>query len=200
MTQVTVTQHRSRLRHARLLFIWVVGLLLIPTACAPSSTSSLPAGWTSYHDTRFSFQLPVPPGWHAGAFSDGPLDDETCAWVVDVLPPNVPGPPEKATVEHVPELMSVTVNVSCHEWQPSDDTHFVPEAHPITISGATATLYDNDTAGYGVERVAVTKFGGHQYRIYMQSHTSPADMSDATTQRDLALYKQMLQGFTYQGK
>lgn len=197
---VTRQQHKSF--HARSLLVGLVGLLLILAACAPSSASasSLPKGWTSYHDTHFPFQLPVPPGWHAGAFSDGPLNDETCAWVVGILTPNQPGPPDKGALEYANEVISVTVNIGCREWQPSDDTHFVPEAHPITISGATATLYDGDVPGYSIQRVAVTRFGGHQYRFFLQADTSGVNMSDATAQHDLALYMQVLRGFTYQGK
>jgi hypothetical protein len=177
----------------------LVGVLLVLAGCSQSSVSSLPAGWTWYHDTRFPFQLPIPPGWHAGAFSDGPLNDETCGWVVGILPGYLPGPPDKGALEYAPEEISVIVNISCPEWQPSDDPHFVPEAHSITISGATATLYDNDIPGYGVERVAVMRFGGHQYRVFMGADPSRRPVSDATVQRDLAFYKHVLRSFTYHG-
>lgn len=184
-------------RHAQSLLIGLIGTLLVLAGCGQSTASALPAGWTWYHDTRFPFQLPIPPGWHAGAFSDGPLNNETCGWVVGILPSTEPGPPDKGTLAYAPEIITLMVNISCREWQPSDDPHFVPEAHSITISGATAILYDNDIPGSGVQRSAVTRFGGHQYQIGMHVLGSEGHLSDATVQRDLAFYLQVLRGFTY---
>ena len=181
--------------HARSLIIGLVGVLLVLAGCVQSSVSALPAGWRWYHDTRFPFQMPIPPGWHAGAFSDGPLNHETCGWVVGILPAYLPGPPDKGSLEYAPEIISVIVNISCPEYPIPDFD--IPEAHPITISGATATIYDNDIPGSGVERVAVTRFGGHRYIIDMHVYGSEGHLSDATVQRDLAFYKQVLSSFTY---
>src|SRR5258707_15615974 len=61
-------------------FRMVLGLLAV-LACIPALVGcgqaaahnggdpALPSGWSWYHDTRFPFQVPVPPDWRAGGYT-----------------------------------------------------------------------------------------------------------------------------------
>ncbi len=64
------------------------------------------------------------------------------------------------------------------------------------MSGVQAVLYDNDTPRYGIERLAVADFSGHQFLFRMQYlFNYEAPPSKAQQDQELGLYMQMLRGF-----
>lgn len=174
-------------------------LLLLPACGQATSDPRLANGWSWYHDARFTFRVPVPPGWRTGSFTDGPLTNEECAYVVDFFPPGSKGQPSKGAQENEPELISITVNVSCAEWQPSDDPYFKPDPHPVIVSGVQATLYNGDVPDSALQRTVVARFGGHQY-LFSFHYNYGAATPAAKGQHELSLYEQMLAGFAYRAK
>jgi len=183
-------------RIAMIVLLPVIVLLLI-AGCGQSARAGDPpldGGWTWYHDARFPFQVPQPPNWRVGTFADAPTGDQPCMYFVQFLPPGLAGNPNLSALQQS-ELIWVTINLntSCPEWKQADDQYFVPEARPIVVSGAQATLYDNDSVKDSRQRAAVATFGGHQYIISMHAPVSNGEA-------DLSLYKQMLEKFTYTGR
>lgn len=178
----------------RLLLVAILMCCAAPliAGCAQQQQQGIPPiaqGWTWYHDSRFGFQMPVPPNWRTGSWIATPGQIADCAYHVDLLPPTSAGQPGPGAEEDEPLLMSVVVRVKCSPWRGTqDDPHFTQEQQPITISGKPSILYDDDISGYGIQRVAVADFGGHQYLFNLQAPPKSA-------QQDLTLYKQMLQGF-----
>lgn len=196
--------HRSNLHLRPLTFVLCcVLMMLIGTGCGQASAGDPPLakGWTWYHDSQYAFRVPVPPGWNVGTYLDYGMTNQVGIYDVFFFPPGSNAEPGPVPWESHPELMAISIYVGIRDWQPSDDPNFQPEPHPIFISGAQAILYDNDPPEYGVQRSAVTHFGGHQYMFLLHSGSSTyGPPSPAQIQQDLALYHQVLQGFTYTGK
>jgi hypothetical protein len=190
----------SQMLSVCLAMMLTVGLMACGQAQSVGQTNPpVGPGWSWYRDARFPFQLPIPPGWRAGAYVDGFSGNQDCQYVVDLLPPVSHGNAGKGIEEHVPEIITLTIRVACSEWRlPEDDQHYMQEPHPITISGAQATLWDNDGITY-IQRAALAHFGGHQYVFYFaygQTSVTPA----TNAKHELALYLQVLRGFKYMGK
>jgi hypothetical protein len=195
--------------------MWLVWLcfpgILLVTACAPAqaaghSVPPLKAGWTWYHDSRFPFQAPIPPGWRAGGFvvsysrnTGDPSQMVECAHGVDVLPPSSTSTLSTIDEEREPILITIRIPVTCGDTVlPRDDHWFTPELHPITISGAQAIIYDNDGAGE-IQRMVLTRLGGHQF-VFGFQHSDTLASPDNEAQIDLGLFLGMLGGFLYTGK
>jgi hypothetical protein len=169
---------------------------------AHNGDPALPSGWTWYHDTRFPFQVPVPPGWRAGGYTVSYSGKDECQHNVDVLPPvaqydpGASGPgPEKG-----PEYVNIIIPVTCPDWTlPADDPQYMLMTQSFTISGTPATLWkseSNDPPSGWDDRAAIAHFGGHEYAfIFDSQYTSDTPASGASAQ--LALYMQILQGFKY---
>ncbi|HEX8033332.1 MAG TPA: hypothetical protein VF510_05770 [Ktedonobacterales bacterium] len=180
-------------------------VLLLLAGCGQSNqsgsgTSSLPKGWTWYHDAKFSFDIPVPPQWTATSYSESlQQGGDECNHKVALVPPGISVDDTRAPVPRVLELISLAVVVNCPEWSTTVNPYFKPEAVPVVISGSSSTLYDSDIPTSYISRMAVTRFGGHQYLFYFQYHYTPTKPPEHS-QRELAIYKQVLQYFKWTGK
>jgi len=160
-----------------------------------SSGPALPKGWTAYHDPQQPIVAPTPPGWLVGAYTDGPMTDETCAYDVDTLP--------NGLVQHIgtddtlaPELIYVRLNLKRQPWSLSNDPHFVPLGKTIMVSGVPATLYNNNDGQGDLQRLITLTLGGHQWIIGVQANAQIAG-APHDVQRDLDLYMQFLASFRY---
>jgi hypothetical protein len=189
---------RSRFLGLVMLLAFLVTLPL-GAGCAPQQQHGdhpLAPEWTWYHDSRFGFHLPLPPGWRTDTWVATPGKIADCAYHVDVFPPTSSGQAGPGAEAYEPVLIGVLVMVNCRPWQAADDTHFTPEQRSITMSGVQAVLYDNDTPRYALERLAVADFSGHQYLFkmhYLFNYQAPP--SQAQQDQELGLYMQMLRGF-----
>ncbi|MGH2485940.1 MAG: hypothetical protein ACRDHE_08010 [Ktedonobacterales bacterium] len=183
------------------------GLLpALNTGCgAARHDPPLAKGWSWYHDAKYLFQVPVPPGWSTATFLDtlSPTDD--CAYIVDLFPPGVHPGDLRGIEEHEPRMMSIGLNLNCSPTDISNDNagsvHWVAESTPITVSGQSMVLYDRvrDIAPPpGAERILVGSFGGHQFVFYFQSDVFGPHNPDMSA-RDLPLYTYLLRHFLYTG-
>jgi hypothetical protein len=180
-------------------------VLLLLCSCgqaqgARSSDTPLPDGWSWYHDTRFPFQVPVPPNWQAVAFNQGYTEGQDCSHQVFLVSPG-----EHAEVEYlspaprVPEYISIVTMVDCLEWTKADIQWYQPLPHVLTVSGAAADFYGAEFKGSSIHRLAVTHFGGHQYLIRFEYDVQPNTTPAERQQHDLDWYMQVLHGFKYTG-
>lgn len=189
-------------------------LLALTAAVAPILLSGcgttrhdppLAKDWNWYHDAKYPFQIPIPPGWSTATFLDTlpPVGD--CAYIVDIFPSGVHPGDLRGIEEHEPRMMSVSLNLSCSPTDISNDNagsvHWVAESAPLTVSGQSALLYDrvHDSAPPpGAERILVSSFGVHQYVFYLQSDVFAPHDTDMSAQ-DLPLFTYLLQHFRYTG-
>jgi hypothetical protein len=191
----------------------VAGLLLVLcvllAACGPlpgfgPNDPTLPAGWNWYHDARFPYQAPVPPGWQTVAFNDWTYGEpRDCVRKAFFLPPGSHTEAEYLSPSpRVPEYISIETMVNC----PETDTSKIPLKplpDKLVVSGAPASLYGDywsDSGFSSLRRIAFTHFGGHQYSLDFRYDAPSPTTPTERMQSDLALYMQLLQGFKYMGK
>jgi hypothetical protein len=161
----------------------------IATVCptfstAPASTN----GWKFYKDTRFPFQFAIPPGWKAGSFTDGSGDD----YITAVLPIGSIFPFENSS--GAPEKFEISVELTGSPFNPSSDPTLIAERTPITISGMKTILYDRTSPNCGeYDRIAVAKFGQHQFTFYTGIY------APGKAQQDISLFLGIVQSFKYTG-
>lgn len=197
--------------HLRSALLALCGLLLAPTLLSACGTARrhdppLAQGWKWYHDPRYSFQIPVPPGWSAAAWLNTSPPAGDCEYIVDLFPPGVHPSDMRGIAEQEPRMMSVMLTLNCSPTDISNDNagsvHWVAEPTHITISGQSTVVYDrvNDAAPStpGAERVVIANFGGHQYSFGLQSDVFTPYEHDESAQ-DLPLYTYLLQHFLYTG-
>ncbi|MGO8946057.1 MAG: hypothetical protein ACLQUY_00030 [Ktedonobacterales bacterium] len=149
------------------------------------------SSWTRCSDTQFPFRVQVLPAWHAGAWEN--LDVDTvrdCSHDVDLLPPSTTATASRAAETREPELISIVVNISCPAFGLSANPYLTQNPMPLSISGSSASLYDN-TAHPG-EKIALAIFGGHNYFFGLRR---PLDKVTP----DTALFMHVLQSFHYTG-
>jgi hypothetical protein len=161
--------------------------------------AALTTGWATYRDPHVAFQVPLPPGWHAGSFPwttpGGPS-----YYIVQFFPPHTPVMPSVAAAEKAPELIQITVVSAPPYSTVANDSNFVAEASPVAIGNTSATLYDRHFAGEGVEvlRIAYVQQGTLQFsfnlHLQLENYTESV-LDPAEVNRDTALYLGMLQGF-----
>jgi hypothetical protein len=192
------------MRHWKACLLMVVCLLV--SACgsaqgAGSSDPPLPEGWSWYHDVRFPYQAPIPPGWQTVAFNDWTYGTpRDCVRKAFFLPPGSHTEAEfLSPAPRVPEYISIETMVDCPERTASDNPNYQPLHDSLVIGGAPADFYGYGPDGYGLHRLAVAHFGGHQYLMTFvyeyESTISPAQRQ----QHDLDWYMQVLRGFKYTG-
>lgn len=177
-------------RHRAIMITLVVVLLL---AAGGGLLWRATHSWTSYSDSTGHFRIPVAPGWFAGGFYNGPLDNTNCEYSVIVYPPGATATLNRVDVENDLRLLLINVVFPCLSAQLSPDYFTNPLSTPVTIDGKRTTLYDTSTAGTSIGRLAVTTFGGSQYQFVLDSQ--PA----STAQGDLAIFMRILAGFHYTG-
>jgi hypothetical protein len=175
-------------RHRAIMIILVVVLLF---AAGGGLLWRATHSWSSYSDSNGHLRIPVAPGWFAGGFYNGPLDNTNCEYSVIVYPPGATATFSKPGVENDLRLLLINVVFPCLSAQLSPDYFTNPLPTPVTIGGKRTTLYD--TGGPGVGRLAVTTFGGSQYQFVLDSQPS------STAQDDLAIFMRILAGFHYTG-
>jgi len=148
----------------------------------------------TYHDSRFGFAVTPPDGWRAEVYQD--VRPDMCGgyiYVVYIFPPGSHGYAMLAAQEHEPELMSI--QVIPQQCQPSSDRGevdptLVRDPRPLTIAGASATLYTRQETHEIGSGVTVT-LRGHVYFFDLQA---PPDKA-----RDADLFLSMLRSFTFSG-
>ena len=156
------------------------------------ATAGHPLGWTVYHDSQDSFALLIPPGWRVSPLANTLSTGGLCGHIIRVFPPDTVVN-EKQAMSQLGEQVYVRVVLGCDDWPAGGhDGYFTPAAHPISISGAAATMYDSSPNVDWSQHVATARFGGHEFIFGVQS---PPER----TQRDSAAYLLMVLGFRYTG-
>lgn len=176
-------------------------LTLGPLSFGPTPTPAppaLPSGWTWYHDNVYSFDLPVPPGWQAHAYWNDMYVGDHCQRKVDLVPPASQSVYIIAPDRQGPELVSLAIAVTCPDFDPAQDSHWLRPAGTMTIDGARATLY-TASDDIGDQRMAITRFGGHQYTFSYYDEYGPTtpQSQDAA---EVALYQLILKDFRYRAR
>lgn len=170
-------------------------LSLGPTPTPPPPT--LPSGWTWYHDSVYPFEAPVPPGWQAHGYWNEISRGDHCQRKLDLVPP-VSQDVYQSNPYRLPEFISITIATTCPDFVPARDNQHLSPAGKTTIVGAAASMY-TQIDDLGDQRVAITRFGGHQYVFsFYNEYGSANPQSDDAAQ--LALYDTLLKDFVYQGK
>lgn len=169
-----------------------------PLALGPTPTPTLPtlpSGWTWYHDSALSFAVPVPPGWQTHGYWNDMHQGDHCQRKVDLVPPASQSVYVIAPDRQGPELVSVSAMVTCLDFIPSVDDHWLRPAGTARIDGATASLY-TAIDDIGDQRVAIARFGGHQYTFSYYDEYGPVTPQSQDAAQ-VALYEQILKGFRY---
>ncbi len=153
-------------------------------SAAPASTN----GWQIYKDKRFPFQFAFPPGWKAGSS----IDDSGNDYIAAVLPDASTFPVAHAS--GAPEKFEVTVPLAGPTSNPASDPTWQAEATPIIISGMKTILYDRTSPDCGeYDRIAVAKFGQHQFTFYTGIY------APGKARQDIALFLGVVHSFVYSG-
>ena len=164
------------------------------TSCGTSAASSdppLPSGWTWYQSSTGHFRIPVAPGWQVGGFYNGPLQFSNCEYSVITYPPGFTPTFSRVDTENDLRLLMITVVFPCNYGQQLSPHLFTnPLPGPVSIDGKRTTLYDISVQD-SIGRLAVTTFGGHQYRFLLDS--GPTSVAKG----DLAIYMRILGDFQY---
>ncbi|HEU4784006.1 MAG TPA: hypothetical protein VFS83_11755 [Ktedonobacterales bacterium] len=99
----------------------------------------------------------------------------------------------------VPEYIWIETVVDCPERTASDNPNYQPLHDLLVIGGAPANFYGYGPDGYGLHRLAVTHFGGHQYLMTFVYEYEPTISPAERQQHDLDWYMRVLRGFKYTG-
>jgi hypothetical protein len=181
--------HLSNSRKRLVVVALSVPLLLIAACGQAAPSRSATADWAVYHDTRFPFQMPVPPGWRVGAVIGDSGGVDNCEYFVDVVPPGTDAPYAMPIIMRLPEMMWIRVNMKCAPFSPEDD-HLV-SVERLTISEAPAVLYNQGQDDHN-SLTAVAVFDNHQFAFTVGSYVSAKG-----AQQDLEYFREMLTGFQY---
>jgi hypothetical protein len=174
----------------RLLVAFLSVTLLLIAACGQSAPArSATADWKVYHDSRFPFQMPIPPGWQVGAVIGDSGGVDNCEYFVDVVPPGTDAPYAMPIIMRLHEMMWIRVNMKCAPFSPEDD-HLV-SVERLTISDAPAVLYNQGQDDHN-SLTAVAVFDNHQFTFDVESYVSAK-----AAQQDLKYFREMLKGFQY---
>ncbi len=167
----------------------------VPTAfpvTTPSSTATLPPGWTTYTDQHYGFRLPVPPGWHAGTTQNNnyPLEED----IVMLLAPCVHAAFDNDTLTKQNDVIWLAVSLSPGNEDETiqDEPGLTPEPTKASVGGVSATVYDDPGGNDPDVHETVVRFGDHPYLFFMKS------TADATSGY-LPVYLTVMQYFVYTG-
>jgi hypothetical protein len=172
-----------------------------PTATLAQHPTVLPAstaGWATYSDNRFHFQVPVPPSWKAQAYTayECPQGGDG-AYIVGFFPPDIypdaPGAiPSAYPFGKIHEFIDIYLSLCPALEGTPNPNRPAPEPGGILTGGIRAPYYVYD--GYEwISRVANPDFGGQAYLF--NYNAMPQDKG----LRDLLLFHGMLAGFKYPG-
>ncbi|MGH2487251.1 MAG: hypothetical protein ACRDHE_14685 [Ktedonobacterales bacterium] len=180
-----------------------------PTGSATSTPATTPTpvitpapttGWAVYHDPRFGFQVPLPPGWQPASLTWPAQPDPSgfTYYNVQFFAPGPHGEPGPGASSMAPELIQITITLSRPSPSSSlaQDQHFSPEPGTVALGTTQVKLYDRGSPGYGSQilRAVETTVGGHPMLFGMQYLAEQA-WDPAVAQRDIALYLAMGRGF-----
>lgn len=167
--------------------------------CAPATPAvSLSPGWAWSANCTYGFQVPVPPGWHIGAYAHTSDVDGSSQDIIDMLPSENGNVVTFDSAIRASELLRVAVVLQPPDFdtQEAADPNLTAEPGTVVVGGQRAVVYDfavPPTAGApAVQREVVVRFGGHPYLFLFRA---PA----ATAQRDASLFLTLLANFTYGG-
>lgn len=181
-----------------------------PTATAPAATPTPvitpapSAGWAVYRDSRYGFQVPIPPGWQPASLIWPPQPDPSGFnyYIVQFFPPGLHGEPGPGASSMAPELIQITVTLSGpYASSLADNTGFTREPGTVALGGERVPLYDAGQPGYGsdIERAAETTFRAYPM-LFGMHYLAEHEWNPAIAQRDISLYLAMMQGFRPAGK
>jgi hypothetical protein len=172
--------------------------------CAPAaSAAAVPvaprAGWAWYREPHLGFQVPIPPGWQPGTYTDTTPGGPS-SFTVQFFPPHSPSPldpgPGAAAME--PRLITISAMPAGFYPSVSQDPAKCKEQSPVVVGNSQVSLYhQDDSIDLGLLRIGEIDFRGYTLLFEMKENAIlPAQEVDpATVRNDTALYLAMLQGF-----
>ena len=162
-------------------------------------TPASSAGWATYRDPRFAFEVPLPPGWQPASLTWPPQPDKDGYnyYIVQFFPPGQHGEPGPGASAYAPELIEISVTLS----GPATPSlaqlpGSSPEPGTVALGTTQVQLYDSGSPGYGSEigREAETTLGA--YPMFFEMHyLAMGAWNPAIAQRDVALFLAMMQGY-----
>jgi hypothetical protein len=208
----TFVRGYSQARWPLVCFLMALTALALPlTACGAGAAANaqtqkatptltphptvLPAstlGWAIYTDKRFHFQVLIPPGWQAKAYTTFEcVQGGDGNYVVGFFPPDVGVPVDDPF--RVRESIAIYLPLCPPDEEPTPNPDRpVPEPGGILIGTTRAPYYVHD--GYEwISRYTSTKFGGQAYLFNFDAMPQDKGL------RDLPLFHGMLAGFKYLG-
>jgi hypothetical protein len=169
--------------------------------CAPAaSAAAVPvapsAGWAWYRDPHLGFQVPIPPGWRPGTYTNATPGGPS-SFTVQFFPPQTPVAPGPGASAKAPRLLAITVMPTGIYPMLSQDSAWCTEPTQVSLGSSQVTLYDRGAPDAGeLLREAETGFQGQTLLFEMKELAIGQPRLDPTTVRgDTALYLAMLQGF-----
>jgi hypothetical protein len=167
-----------------------------PAASAAAVSVAPRAGWAWYRDPHIGFQVPNPPGWRAGTFTNATPGGPS-SFTVQFFPPQTPMAPGPAASAKAPRLIAITVMPTGIYPMVSQDPAWCTEPSPVALGSSQVTLYDRGAPDAGeLLREAETGFQGQTLLFEMKELAIEQPRLDpATVRNDTALYLAMLQGF-----
>ncbi len=163
----------------------------------PRVPAASTAGWATYRDPQFALQVPLPPGWRAGAFTTSTPGGPTY-YIVQFFPPQSQGQPGLGAVEKEPELIQITVMTAPPYTTVAGNPSWFAEASPVSIGGTPSTLYDRYNSGEEVSLSAGLMHGALQFtfNLNVMFVNYSVELDPAEVNRDTSLYLGMMQGFS----
>ncbi len=164
----------------------------------PVITAAPSADWATYRDPRFTFQVPLPPGWQPASLTWPQQPDKGGAtyYIVQFFPPGPHEEPGPGASAMAPELIEITVTLSGPSTPLAQNPRSSPESGTVALGTTQVKLYDGGNPGNGSEisRAAETTF--RTYPMFFEMHYLAEGAWDpAIAQRDVALFLAMMQGY-----
>jgi hypothetical protein len=169
--------------------------------CAPAaSAAAVPvaprAGWAWYREPHLGFQVPIPPGWQPGTYTDTTPGGPS-SFTVQFFPPQTPVAPGPAASAKAPRLIDITLMPAGNFPMVSQDPAWCTEPSPVALGSSQVTVYDRGAPDdRGLLRAIETSFQGYTLLFEMKEAAIRQPWLDpAAVRGDTALYLAMLQGF-----
>ena len=186
-----------------------------PTTVAPAMPALMPAssaGWATYRDPRFGFEVPFPSGWQPASliWPEGTIPSDYSGYVyymVQFFPPGPHGEPGPGAIEKGPEVITIIVTLSAPVTAPptptpqSTGTYPYPTMGMVTLGSQRVPLYglwltDQDIE---LELGVVTTIGNYPMSLGMHylAIMNPVirQWDPAIAQRDVSVFLAMLKGY-----
>ncbi len=162
-------------------------------------TAAATNGWATYTDSYVGFQVPLPPGWRAGAFTSA-TSSGSAQYIVQFFPPQSHGTPSAGAAAMEPELIQITVVSAPPHISVADNPHWIPVVNPVAIGNTPSTMYElMPSSGSEVNLIAATKRGAMQFvfNFHILSPQASTTLDTARLNSAVSLYLGMLQGFRF---